>query len=265
MASQPEKRRRRINCLRRVVGSATILMLMGCATLWGPPREDPEARMIISSLLQQNVQLTRYKALANVTIQANGRALSGRVALAAHLPDKLRLEWLSALGQPLTRLAGDGRRISIEVSGEPEIRRFSQTPDALEPLIHIPIGIEVLQSLATGRIHLPEFASAQVLRRDPQRVVVVLKDRWHRSLVEIDTEPVTHRMLRLECIDRDGATVYTIHWRQWQHSGTYTIPKRVELTAASHDRLTLSMARFWPDADVPPSAFQLTGPAQRPQ
>jgi outer membrane biogenesis lipoprotein LolB len=254
-----------MNFLRGAVCSAVILMLLGCATLWGPPGEDPEARRIIDALLQQNEQLMQYKALANVTLRANGKAFSGRVALAANLPDKLRLEWLSALGQPLTRLAGDGRQISIEVSGESEIRHLSQTPAALESLIEIPIGIEDLQSLATGRVNLPDFVSAQVQRRDPQRVVVVLKDRWHRSLAEIDTEPDTHRILRLEYLDRDGSMVYTIHWRQWQQSGIYTIPKHVELTAANQGRLTFSMARFWPDADVPASAFQLTRPVEKPE
>lgn len=253
------------NCLRGAICSIVILTFMGCATLWGPPAEDPDARRIIDALLQQNEQLTRYKALANVTIQANGKTLSGRVALAANLPDKLRLEWLSVLGRPLTRLAGDGQWISIEVFGEPEIRRLSQTPAALEPLIQIPIGIEVLQSLATGRVNLPEFASAQVQRRDPQRVIVVLKDRWHRSLAEIDTDPLTHRILRLECIDRDGEAVYTIHWRQWQQNGIYTIPKHVELATAHQGRLTLSMARFWPNADVPASAFELTRPVEKPE
>ena len=180
--------------------------------------------------------------------------------MAALMPDRLRLEWLSAVGQPVTRLAGDGTQISIAVPGEIEIRRMPQTSASLEPLIQIPIGIEELQSLTTGRPKLPEFAAAQIVSQDDQRVVIALKDRWHRLLANIDVEPDRGRLMRMETLDWDEEPLYAIRWKKWEMAGKYEIPKRVELTTPSGRRLELSMARFWPNVDVPLSLFQLKSP-----
>lgn len=239
---------------------AALIAFTGCATLWPPPQEDGEARRLITAVQHHNTQLKQYKALANVSIDTNGKTLSGRVAMAAVMPDRIRLEWLSTVGWPLTRLAGDGKQITIAVPGEIRIRRMPQTSTSLEPLIHIPIGIEELQSLATGRPKLPEFAAAQIVSRDDQRVVIALKDRWHRILAIIDVEPRRGRLMCMENLDRDETPLYAIRWKKWKLAGQYEIPKRVELTTPSGRRLELSMARFWPNADVPPSLFQLTSP-----
>ncbi len=230
--------------------------------MWPPPSEDTEARRLINLVQNHNAQLNQYKALANVYLDTNRSTLSGRVAMAAVMPDRLRLELLSAMGQPSTRLAGDGRQISIAVPGERRIRRMPQTSASLEPLIHIPIGIEELQSLTTGRPKLPEFVAAQILDRDDRRVVIALKDRWHRLTAKIDVEPTRGRLIRMENLDRDEQLVYAIHWKKWKQTGPYEIPKNVELITPAGQRLELSMVRFWPDVDVPPSMFQLIPPEQ---
>jgi outer membrane biogenesis lipoprotein LolB len=234
-----------------------MIACTGCATLWPPPSEDTEARRLIGLVQNHNAQLNQYKALASVRLDTNRTTLSGRVAMAAVLPDKLRLEVLSTMGQPSTRLTGDGRHIALGVAGERRIRRMPQTPQSLEPLIHIPIGIEELQSLTTGRPKLPAFVSAQILDRDDRRVVIALKDRWHRLMARIDVEPVRGRLIRMENLDRDEQLVYAIHWQKWEQTGSYEIPQKVELITPTGRRLELSMVRFWPDVDVPPSMFQL--------
>jgi outer membrane biogenesis lipoprotein LolB len=256
----PERLRHSMNCIRLIICTALLIVLTGCATLWPPPQEDLDARRLINKVQNHNTQLKQYKALANVYIGANGGTLSGRVAMAAVLPDRLRLEWLSAVGQPLTRFAGDGQQITIAIPGEVRVRRMPQRSAALEPLIQIPIGIEELQSLATGRPKLPEYAAAQIESRDQERVVIALKDRWHRRLAKVEVDPNRSRLMRMEHLDQDEATVYTIDWKKWKPAGAYEIPELVELTTPSGQKLELSMARFWPNADLPSSLFQLTLP-----
>jgi outer membrane biogenesis lipoprotein LolB len=249
-----------MNMIRLTICIASFVAFTGCATLWPPPQEDVEAHRLISAVQHHNTQLKQYKALANVSIVTNGKTISGRVAMAAVMPDRLRLEWLSTIGQPLTRLAGDGKQLTIAVPGEIRVRRMPQTATSLERFIQIPIGIEELQSLTTGRPKLPDFAAAQIVTQDDQRVVIALKDRWHRLLAKIDVEPSRGRLMRMENLNRDEASLYAIHWKKWTPAGQYEIPKRVELTTPSGGRLELSMARFWPNVDVPPSIFQLTSP-----
>jgi outer membrane biogenesis lipoprotein LolB len=252
------------NIIRLIICIASLIVFTGCATLWPPPQEDVEARRLINALQHHNTQLKQYKALANVFIDTNSKTLSGRVAMAAVMPDRIRIEWLSTAGQPLTRLAGDGKQITIAVPGEIRVRRMPQTSTSLESLIQIPIGIEELQSLTTGRPKLPEFAAAQIVSQDDQRVVIALKDRWHRMLATIDVEPKRGRLIGMQNLDGDEKPLYAIHWKKWKLVGQYEIPKRVELTTPSGQRLELSMARFWPNVDVPPSLFQLTSPVNPP-
>lgn len=253
-----------MNTIRLTICIASLIAFTGCATLWPPPREDVEARRLINAVQHHNTQLKQYKALANVFIDTNGKTLSGRVAMAAVMPDRIRLEWLSTVGQPLTRLTGDGKQIAIAVPGEIRIRRMPQTSTSLKPLIKIPVGIEELQSLTTGRPKLPVFTAAQIVSRDDQRVVIALKDRWHRLLANIDVEPTRGRLMRMENLDQDGSSLYAICWKKWAPAGQYEIPKRVELTTQSGRRLELSMVRFWPNADVPSSLFQLASPVNTP-
>lgn len=249
-----------MNKIRLIICIASIVAFTGCATLWPAPQEDVEARRLITAVRHYNTHLKQYKALANVSIDTNGKTLSGRVAMAAVMPDRIRLEWLPTIGLPLTRLAADGNKITIAVPGEIRIRRMPQTSTSLEPLIGIPIGIEALQSLTTGRPKLPEFAAAQIVSQDDQRVAIALKDRWHRMLAKIDVEPNRGRLMCIEKLDRDEAPLYVIRWKKWKTVGQYEIPKYVELTTPSGRRLELSLARFWPNVDVPPSLFQLTMP-----
>ena len=253
-----------MNTLRFIICTAAIVILTGCATLLKPPQDDAEARKMIDTALQHNDELSHYKALANVLVESGGRKISGRVALAAAVPNRMRLEWLSSIGQPLTRLVGDGRYISISRHGETGIRRIPQTPNALERLIKLPIGIAELQSLITGRLKLPDFVSASILTRDDQLVTIALKNRWHRIVATVSIEPLNGRLNRFEYFSQAEAPVYTIHWNQWQQAGNYKVPKDAVLFTHSGHQLALSKIRFWPDVELPLSTFELVSPVEPP-
>jgi hypothetical protein len=253
-----------MNTLRFIICTAAIVIHMGCATLFKPPQDDPEARQMIETALHHNDELSRYKALANVLVESGGRKISGRVALAAAVPDRMRLEWLSSIGQPLTRLVGDGHYISISSHGETGIRRVPQTPKALETLIRLPIGFAELQSLITGCLKLPDFVSANIFARDDQLVTIALKNRWHRIVATVGIGPLEGRINRFELFNRDEAPVYTIHWNQWQQAGNYEVPKNAVLSTRSGHQLALSKIRFWPDVELPLSTFELVSPDETP-
>ncbi len=249
--------------VRRYICMVVAVLCTGCATIWAPPRDDAEARRLIDMVTRHNVALKQYKALTYVRVQANGNNLSGRVAIAAVTPDMLRLEWLSAIGQPLTRLAGNGSYIEYILPGEPRIRRMRQTATSLESLIQIPIGIPEVQSLVTGRPSLPDFAAAQVLHKDDTRIAIALINRWGRLLSRIEVDSDQGRVLRLERMNSDGKIIYSIHWDHWQQRRTYTIPEHVDISTPEGQRLEMRMVRFMPDVDVPASIFQLATSMKR--
>ena len=253
-----------MNTLRFIICTAAIVTYMGCATLLKPPQDDTEARRMIDTALRHNDELSRYKALATVLVESGGRKISGRVALAAATPDRMRLEWLSAVGQPLTRLVGDGQYISISSHAQTGVRRIAQTPTALESLIQLPIGIAELQSLITGRLRLPDFVAANISTRDDQLVTIALKDRWHRIVATVGIEPINGRLQRFNYLNQDEEPVYTIRWNQWQQAGSYKVPKNAILFTPSGRQLALSKIRFWPDVELPASTFELVSPVETP-
>ena len=127
------------------------------------PQDQGNARAVLERLSANNHQLHSFKGLLKVAIKTETNSVSGRVALAAVVPDHIRLEWLSPLGQPLSSLAGNGETVTVLSHQDKKHHRFEQTPTALKPLINVPIGVEDLLELLSGRPVLPDFSAAQIM------------------------------------------------------------------------------------------------------
>ncbi len=193
-------------------------------------------------------------------MELDGQVVSGRIAIAAIVPDKLRIEWLNMMGQPLTTLSGDGERITIFSRTDNKVHRLRQSPTAMEPLIHIPVGIEELQRALVGRFPLPAEAAVQ-LQEGPDGVdLLILKNRWHNVVETLHVERPTCRVLNMKAFNGQGVLLYKVQWAQWKNEGAYFVPVKVVFESESRQRLILTMDRFWPDVDVPESIFKLDVP-----
>jgi outer membrane biogenesis lipoprotein LolB len=236
--------------------SAAVL-LQGCAWLMPPPEEDALARQWVAQWATHNADLEPTKGLMRIEIIAGSQITSGRAAWAAEHPDRLRLEWLSALGQPLLSMAGDGKTITLYSSADQTYRRFAQSRTALERLIRIPIGIEDLIDLLAGRPPLPEYAAA---RFSPgPGIGVVLESRWHILLAELQSD-ASRRLHSMTAYDPQGGVQYRIDWLRWDTFQGYTIPREVRLTSGTGDQLTLLIDRFYTDTELPPETFVIAPP-----
>jgi len=240
--------------------SILIGLFPGCAHLFSPPQENPQARQILIRLAENNAGLNRFKALAHVRMELDGQILSGRIAMAGVVPDKLRIEWLNMMGQPLTSLAGDGGMITIYSRTDNKVRRLRQSATAMAPLIHIPIGIEDLQKILVGRFPLPADAAVQLKEAANDIDILILKNRWHNVVETLRVNRITSRLMGMQAFSRQGEALYEIQWLQWQSEGEYLVPAKVVFESKSRQRVILTMDRFWPDADVPESVFKLDIP-----
>ena len=238
----------------------TILVLAlstGCVQMFKPPADDAYARLVIGRLLEQNNELIQFKGLANVQMKDAGRLRSGRIAFAAVRPDRMRVELLNTMGVPLTSLTGDGDHISILSHTDKKHYRIRQSRTALEPVVHLPIGIEDLQSLLSGGVPLPSHAFARFMESDGPDEVVVLKNRWHGVVSKLRVDSETHQIRNMQVFDGEGQLQYQIHWHQWKKNGDFTLPSKVTIESLSHQSLELVVVRFWPNAEVAPSTFVL--------
>lgn len=241
--------------------AVSLMIFDGCSWILKPPEDHLYARRMVEKIRAHNAELKQFKGLAQTRMETSQKKLSGRVAMAAVLPNKLRVEWLSIIGQPLISLAGDGRTITIISHRDQSIYRRRQSSTALEPLIQIPIGIEDLQNLIAGRPLLPDFISAQLVEKRNNADVIALKNRWHSTLARLQIDRSLQQIQRMRAYDTDGGLHYQIDWLQWQTVKGYTVPRKVMISAATGDRLTFTLDRFWPDVDLPPSTFELSLPA----
>jgi len=232
----------------------------GCAHIVPPPQEHSQARQILNQLADNNSGLTQFKALAHVRLESDSQIVSGRIALAAVVPDKIRIEWLNMMGQPLNSLSGDGEVITVISRSDNKVHRFRQSATAMEPLIHIPIGAEDLQKIVIGRLPLPVDAAVQLKESDSQMDMLVLKDRWHNVVATLKVDRISGRAIAMQAFNAQGKFQYEIRWLQWRKEGVYVLPVKIAFESESRQRLVLTIDRFWPDADVPGSIFKLDTP-----
>lgn len=249
------------NILRKPLMHLLMIYLLvlstGCVKLFKVPEDDAYARMVIGRLLAQNEELIRFKGLAKVKMNDGGRSRTGRIAFAAVRPDRMRVELLNSMGTPLTSLAGDGDHISILSHVDKKHYRIRQSRTALEPVIHLPIGIEDLQSLLSGIVPLPPYAFARIEETDGPEDVVILKNRWHGTVSRLQVDSKTHQIQNMQVFDGEGQLHYQIHWHQWNEDGKFTLPSKVTIESLSHQSLELVVDRFWPNAQIAPSTFIL--------
>jgi outer membrane biogenesis lipoprotein LolB len=240
----------------------TIFMLLvsGCAHILPPPQDDLPARQVLERLVDNNTGLTHFKALGHIRMDSADVKQSGRVAVAAIIPHKLRADWLNMMGQPQISLAGDGETIRIWSATDSKVHRLRQSPQALAKLIRIPLGIDDFQSIIIGRPPLPSHSAVQFKQSHEGVDILSLKNRWRKVVAMMRVDRSTGRILSVQVFDGHGRLQYEAQWLQWRKIGEYVLPTKVSMNSAAQDRLVLTVDRFWPDADVPASVFVLNPP-----
>jgi outer membrane biogenesis lipoprotein LolB len=250
----------KIRPLRPAILMIGVFLLSGCAHLLPPPRDEPPARQVLERLVENNTGLTQFKALGQIRLESTDGYRSGRVAMAAVMPRKLRADWLNMMGQPLTSLAGDGKTIRIWSPTDAKVHSLHQSPGALAKLIRIPLGIEDFQNILIGRPALPPYSAVQFKESRDDVDILCLKNRWRKEVATIRIERSTGQIIAMQVFDGHGHLRYETRWLQWRRQGKYLLPGKITLESDARDRLSLTVDRFWPDADIAPSIFVLKPP-----
>lgn len=239
---------------------AGLLALMviwgsGCAWMVAAPQDQGNAREVLERLSSQNRQLHSFKGLLEVGLKTETNAISGRVALAAIVPDHIRMEWLSPLGQPLSGMASNGETVTVLSYQDKSHHSFKQTPTVLKPLINVPVGVEDLLELLSGRPVLPVFSAAQMME-NPGGSTILLKNRWHRTVADLKVD-TDGRLMAQRIYDANEDVRYSVLWKRWQTREIYSIPSNINMASSAGESVTIRVDRFWPDVDLEASTFEL--------
>ena len=232
----------------------------GCSWAIRPPADDLAAQRIVQTAARQNENLRSYKGLAKIQIENTDHRMNGRIAIAAAMPNQMRVEWLSAIGQPLTSLAGDGINITIISYADQKFYRLRQSRDAFDKVVHLPISMEELLNMLAGRPLLPRYAAAQIIQNEDGFERVALKNRWHGVVAVLDVDPLSGHIISMKTYDGAGSWRYQTLWDHWRPRGEYAIASQVQIVSPDGRRLVVTMDRFWPDAEIAPQTFVLKPP-----
>ncbi len=222
------------------------------------PQSDSGARQALDRLMAQNAGLKQFKGLLRVQIMAEGQSLNGRAAVAGVVPDRLRVELLHALGQPITSLAGDGTTIRVHDISQGRYYQWAQTSDALERFIHVPLGIDALLAILSGRPPLTPYMAVQTGVDAGESCDLVLKDRWNNTMARVQCGD-NGRIRRFQAFDIEKVLRYEVNWDTWQEIAGYNLPRTVRMRSGRGDQVTWTLERLWPDVQIPPATFVLEG------
>lgn len=239
---------------------AVVLMSSGCAWVVKPPEDQALARAVLAFHAELNSDIHQFKGIGHLRMQTNDQTLSGRVAWAAEMNKKLRVEWLNPMGQPLTRLAADGQTILLYSINDTQLHRLKQSESALSSVLHMPVGIEELTALLVGQLPVPDHVAAWMTVDNGDKQTIELKNRWSTTVAEFQVATKERRLQTMTLLKSDGTFKYQIQWTQWQTIGNRHLPRQIQLIAENGDRLTLGLERYWFDVNLPPDTFVLTEP-----
>lgn len=257
----------RIRAAGRLLCYALIILqgmlFAGCAHLLSTPEDQPEARQLADRLNHNGDTISQFKGLAQIRLVSNGRVMSGRIAIAAVSPDKMRVEWLNPMGQPVSSLIADGKTIALFSRVDNSHRRLRQSAAGLEPLIHIPVGIDDLFDILTGSVPLPVDTFVQFKQALSEPDTLIVKNRWHRTIADIRVDRKACRPRSMRFYNGQSELQYQIRWLQWRQDGSgHDFPTRIEFQRDDSQRLNLTVERFWPNAPVPLSVFATNSPGE---
>ncbi|MBT8339417.1 MAG: DUF4292 domain-containing protein [Desulfatitalea sp.] len=230
-----------------------LALFSGCAWLVKPPASDPAALEQLERWSAQNRHLTRLKGIMHVKMHIGQERFNSRMAWASVMPDRLRIEWLSTLGQPVYSMAADGRTVYVNQAGEEKVHCFKQSGASLQRLIKIPLAIEDLLQIILGQPPLPDFEAAQL---HGQGCSVVLKNRWDSPLAVLTADPCD-QLRQFRRLHADGTLSYEVTWISHRENQQHSLPEKITVTTGDGNDLTLALQRVWTDIAIPADMFVL--------
>jgi outer membrane lipoprotein-sorting protein len=206
-----------------------------------------------------NAGLEDCKGLGQVTLRTGSKSQRARLAWAAKVPDKLRLELLAVSGHPLAALASDGSHLYLRDNTTERFHK-SNSPEAnLEQLVQVPLRVSDLIAYLLGRI--PTVTAERMVQMDnPHEPGYILElSRWWGAISQrIFLKPDGKTITRVVNFAAEGKIAYQVNLADHRPEGEFLFARRLSAFTPEGDRIDMRLERFWPNAGIDEGAFQLT-------
>lgn len=234
-----------------------LVVMCGCAALFRPAGESPEAAALLAHAQGVNAGLTTLKGLGSLEMVHSGKRFQARVAWICQPPGRFRITVLGALGRPVISLVSDGRHISYFSHNDGVFQRWPR--DAVFPPVALPVAIspEDIADALSGKIPIRAHDAASVRPGGSEAGRILVLKQWGRIVETIDFAENAVAPEDFTVFKDARVRAYTVAFRDHRQRGGYRLPGRYEIDGEDGSQVTIRVDRYWPNAPVSPETFVL--------
>ena len=211
---------------------------------------------MVAGLRLTNADLTRFKCVGKITMSSPKQpAQTFRAAMAGQLSDRLRIDMFAPFGGSAGTVSSDGKHLFLVMHPSREYykRRFGS--GSLEKMIQINVSVGDLLELLVGRIPMDaEFSPRLGADENEAQPHLVLVDRWGRTRQRVTVDDSMHPVASV-WFDSHQKPVYSLTVTGTQIIDGFVLPKRIDLSGASGERVSVTLERYEANARFDESLF----------
>lgn len=224
------------------------------------PAAREEGRAILEAIRNTNRSLVRFKGIGAIEIQS-GPTFTARAAWAGTAAGLFRIEILGIAGRPLISLAANRESITYLAHADSTYFRKSRSGMSLEKLTAIPITVEDIVALLTGRVPVREHADAYLAASDTgSGFTLILEKEWTGVRQKIYLDETKTRIYKVEIFGITGALEFRAVLRGTRNVDTYEVPSHLVLSNEDGASCALEIDRYLANPPVPESMFTIPPP-----
>lgn len=237
--------------------SAFFLILVvwlptGCTRFSHPEiQRDLAAEQMVAELRQANADLTRFKCVGKITMSSSEQpAQSFRAAMAGQLPDRLRIDRFAPFGGSAGTVSSDGKHLFLVMHPSREYFKKRFGSGNLRRMIQINITVGDLLELLVGRIPMvKEFSARLTPDGNEAQTQLVLVDQWGRTRQRVTVDDAMHPVASV-WFDSHQNPLYSLTVTGTQTVDGFVLPKRIDLSGASGERVSVTLERYKANANA---------------
>ena len=237
--------------------------LPAACTRFYPPegQRDLPAERMVAGLRETNTGLTRFKCVAKITLtDPNRPSQSFRAAMAGQLTDRLRIDMFAPFGGSSGTVSSDGEHLFFVAHPSREYYKKKFGNGSLRRVVQIDVTVGDLLELLVGRIPMDTALAARLTTdEENSRTQVILVDRWGRTRQQITVDASMHPV-RSVWFDANQHPIQSLVLTGRQSIDGFTVPRRIDLSAASGERISVVLDRYEANARLDDGLFILAPP-----
>ena len=210
----------------------------------------------MAGLKLTNADLTRFKCVGKIIISGPKQPVqSFRAAMAGRLSDRLRIDMFAPFGGSAGTVSSDGKHLFLVMHPSREYYKRRFGGGSLEKMIQIDVSVGDLLELLVGRLPMDaEFSARLASDENDAQHHLILVDRWGRTRQRVTVDDSMHPVASV-WFDSHQNPIYSMAVAGTQIINGFVLPKRIDLSGASGERVSVTLDRYQPNARFDESLF----------